>query len=132
MFVLRFVYFCFCFSLPVPTKMDDLRKNLSVPEYLRKKFNATYPVLENNRLWFRRYHPKIGDYAKAILLRLGLEVYVKPQASTLAPPVNPPKIITTEKPASQSSSGASPKPQSSALIVQMIFVTLLVAVSHWF
>lgn len=111
--------------------MDDLRKNPSVPEHLRKKFNSTYREVENNLAWFKNHHLKIGEYSKAVVHRLGLDVDVEPKGSTLAPHVDPPKTLTTEKPTAPPSS-ASPKPPSSSLILQVVLATFLVSVSYYF
>lgn len=54
-------------------QIDNLRKNSSVPEYLRKKFNSSYSIVEDNLDWFHLYHHDIGKWSHTTVHELGLE-----------------------------------------------------------
>uniref|UniRef100_A0A2H8TGD8 Aminopeptidase N n=1 Tax=Melanaphis sacchari TaxID=742174 RepID=A0A2H8TGD8_9HEMI len=54
-------------------KIDDLRKNSSVPERLRRQFDASYrDRVDDNLAWFEAHHSTIGEWTAAAVLRLGL------------------------------------------------------------
>lgn len=64
-------------------KIDSLRKNASVPERLRKRFDASYrEQVDDNLAWYDKHHSTIGKWAAATVLRLGLSDDPTPGNST--------------------------------------------------
>ncbi|KAL5244502.1 hypothetical protein ACI65C_011912 [Semiaphis heraclei] len=54
-------------------KIDSLRKNTSVSERLRRKFDSLYlSRVDDNLAWFDAHHSIIGEWSSATVLRLGL------------------------------------------------------------
>ncbi|XP_022172013.1 aminopeptidase N-like [Myzus persicae] len=54
-------------------KIDSLRKDPSVPERLRRKFDESYrSSVDDNLAWFDKHHSTIGEWSSATVLRLGL------------------------------------------------------------
>ncbi|CAH1738623.1 aminopeptidase N-like [Aphis gossypii] len=67
-------------------KIDDLRKNSSVPERIRQRFDASYrDRVDTNLAWFDSHYSTIGEWSAAAVLRLGLS-----EDTTPPPPPPPP------------------------------------------
>lgn len=57
-------------------QIDNLRKNSSIPLHIQKNFNSSYKIVDENLVWFNRYHSEIGHWANKTVHKLGLDFVV--------------------------------------------------------
>lgn len=100
-------------------KIDQLRNNLLVPNRLRKSFNSSFIMVEENLAWFKNNHNKISKWTKNYVDEHGLDV--KPITDFSTTPV-----IPTGKPSdSERSSGVFLNTQTIMCITQIVWPALL-------
>jgi len=103
-------------------KINGLRYDPSVPESLRKKFNASYGAVEENLAWFNAHHSEIGKWTKAYVKEHGLNVNLITNSSTVSP--------ETSSDDTPQSSGTKLDAQISVFISKIIFLVLLVNILY--
>lgn len=115
-------------------QIDNLRKNSSVPEYLRKKFNSSYSTVEDNLEWFHLYHHEIGEWSQKTVHELGLDqttiVTTDPSKTTNVP--SPEFSTVTPHVHTASSSSVSTNGQDYNLILLIISSILLINKFYFF
>lgn len=97
------------------SKIDKLRYNQSVPEYLRKSFNSSFGAVDENLAWFKMHHPKIEKWSKTYVKDHGLDKRPIAQYNSSDVPAVPTEMTTEH--IGHRSSGVSLNSQAVSFII---------------
>lgn len=110
-----------------------MRNSPSVPEDLRKKFNSSFSIVEDNTAWYNLHHLEINEWTKKTVLELELDPddFVH-NTTTVLTTSSDADIMSPSIQTSPKSLSASLNSQAFVYILLNILLSLLVIIFNYY